>query len=94
MPRIPNTTDRQSAFLREFSFHQGTPPPHAWPSRVIVRRWLRHDGFRRAYAYLQRTLKTVRDFQSLTAALATAQTFNDVLRANRAWPTSQQRDRR
>ena len=79
MPRIEGTSNRQSSFLRAFRLHHGGPPPEAWPSPAILRRWLRHHGFRRAFTDLQRTLKTALSFQSLTTGLAAAQSLHHAL---------------
>ena len=45
MPRIPGTTNQQSAFLRAFRTHPNGPPPELWPSPAIFRRWMRRPTF-------------------------------------------------
>jgi hypothetical protein len=67
MPRIPGTTDAQSAFLR--SFRQSATP--AWPAPSILRRWLRRPEFRAALKSVRQTLRYQADFH-LAAAAATA----------------------
>jgi hypothetical protein len=56
MPRIPNTTNRQSAFLRALSKNPTGLPKDQWPSPAILRRWLRKPGFRAAFETLRATL--------------------------------------
>jgi hypothetical protein len=59
MPRIPGTTNRQSAFLRSFRL-RADPPLDTRPSRAILDRWLRNPTFRRAYDDIQQTLRIAR----------------------------------
>jgi len=71
MPRIPNTTDSQSKFLRAFRTHPFGPPPDQWPSPAILRRWLRRPGFHRAFLDLRTAIRMQADFH-LAAASAQA----------------------
>ena len=59
MPRIPGTTNRQSAFLRSFRLDPNPPPP-SWPSRAILDRWLRRPAFRIAYDQVRESQRNAR----------------------------------
>ena len=48
MPRQKDLTHRQTIFLKAFRTHPNGPPPDAWPSPAILRRWRRRPTFRRA----------------------------------------------
>lgn len=65
MPRIPETTDAQSTFLRAFRTPAG---PSQWPAPAILRRWLRQPPFLRAMNSLLETLRFQSDFQLGIAA--------------------------
>ncbi|MGA2500618.1 MAG: hypothetical protein ABSH20_23000 [Tepidisphaeraceae bacterium] len=67
MPRIPDTTNLQTTFLRAFR-KPGGPPPSLWPSPAILRKWLRHPGFIRALNSILETLRFQSDFHLATAA--------------------------
>ena len=71
MPRIKGTTDAQSKFLRAFHTSPDGPAPADWPSPAVLRRWLRHPEFLRAFNSLQSTVRAQADFQ-LRAASASA----------------------
>src|SRR5687768_778102 len=43
MPRINDTTNRQTAFLRAFLTEPSGPPAHEWPTPARIRVWLRRD---------------------------------------------------
>ena len=83
MPRIRDTTDRQSFFLRSFRTSPTGPAPKDWPSPAILRRWLRRPGFRRALDTVLAALRFQADFHLQTAAthaankIATASTTQD-----------------
>ena len=68
MPRIPGTTNRQSAFLRALRTHLDGPPPELWPSPAILRKWLRREPFRRALDSIRDTLTYQTDFALASAA--------------------------
>ena len=59
MPRIPGTTNRQSAFLRSFRLDPNPPRP-SWPSRAILDRWLRRPAFRIAYDQIRESQRKAR----------------------------------
>src|SRR4051794_11489520 len=65
------TTRAQTKFLRAFRTHPFGPPPDAWPSPAILRRWLRRPGFHRAFLDLRTAIRMQADFQ-LAAASAQA----------------------
>src|SRR5438477_10841351 len=71
MPDIPGTTRAQTIFLRAFRSNPFGPPPDAWPSPAILRRWLRKPGFHRAFLDLRTAIRAAADFH-LAAASAQA----------------------
>ena len=71
MPDIPGTSRAQTIFLRAFAKNPSGPPPQAWPSPSILRRWLRRPRFRAALRSIEETLKFRSDFL-LTATASTA----------------------
>ena len=75
MPRIPGTTNRQSAFLRALRTHLDGPPQELWPSPTILRKWLRRDGFRRALDSIRDTLTYQTDFALASAASKAARKY-------------------
>ncbi|HEX8521492.1 MAG TPA: hypothetical protein VF669_04490 [Tepidisphaeraceae bacterium] len=76
MPRITGTTNAQTKFLRSFKSSPFGPPPSAWPSPSILRRWLRKPAFRDALDAITTTLRYQSDFH---LAAATAQALNKLL---------------
>jgi hypothetical protein len=68
MPNIPGTSRAQTTFLRLFRDNPAGPPAADWPSPAILRKWLRHDAFRRALDTLRDTLQFQADFQIARAA--------------------------
>ena len=75
MPRIPGTTNRQSAFLRALRTHLDGPPPELWPSPAILRKWLRREPFRRALDSIRDTLTYQTDFNLASAASKAAKKY-------------------
>ena len=75
MPRIPGTNNQQSAFLRAMRTHLDGPPPELWPSPAIMRKWLRHAGFRRALDSIRDVLTYQTDFALVSAANCAARRF-------------------
>ena len=71
MPRIPGTTNAQTLFLRAFRHHPAGPPPEAWPSPAILRRWLERPAFLDALDSVRAGLRLRADLH-LTAAAAQA----------------------
>jgi hypothetical protein len=78
MPRIPNTSNQQSSFLRAFHKNKSGPPPQDWPSPAILRRWLRKPGFLKALQSIRQTLHFQSDFL-LSSAASTAFSTPDPL---------------
>jgi hypothetical protein len=68
MPRVPETTDRQTLFLRAFRTNPAGPDPADWPSPAILRRWLRKPAFIAALRSVQTALRFQTDFQLSSAA--------------------------
>lgn len=77
MPRIHDTTNRQSAFLRALSRNPTGLPKDQWPSPTVLRRWLRKPGFRAALETLRATLAAQTDLQLAYAASRTAAALNE-----------------
>jgi hypothetical protein len=75
MPRIPGTTNRQTAFLRALRTHLDGPPPELWPSPAILRKWLRRETFRRALDSIRDTLTYQTDFALASAASSAARKY-------------------
>ena len=48
MPRMPDLSNEQSAFLRAFRRSATGPPPRQWPTPRVLRRWMARPAFRRA----------------------------------------------
>ena len=48
MPRMPDLSNEQSAFLRAFRRSPTGPPPKQWPTPRVLRRWMTKPAFRRA----------------------------------------------
>ena len=72
MENLPVPTRAQSNFLRTLKQDPNLPAKQ-WPSNVILRRWLRHKGFRRALTDLQNTSRFCANYELATAgAYATA----------------------
>jgi hypothetical protein len=71
MPDLKGTTRAQTLFLRGFRKDPAGPPPHEWPSPIVLRRWLRKGGFAGAMTSLLQALRWQADFH-LTAAAASA----------------------
>jgi hypothetical protein len=71
MPRIPGTSNAQSAFLRTFRSNPAGPPPEEWPAPAVLRRWLRRPAFQDALVTLREVLRFRTEFH-LTAAAAQA----------------------
>jgi hypothetical protein len=72
MENLPVPTRAQSNFLRTLKQDPNLPAKQ-WPSNVILRRWLRHQGFRRALTDLQCTNRFFANYELATAgAYATA----------------------
>jgi hypothetical protein len=71
MPRIPGTTNAQTAFLRAFRTNPAGPPPEEWPAPAVLRRWLRRPAFQDALVTLREVLRFRTEFH-LTAAAAQA----------------------
>jgi hypothetical protein len=78
MPRIPGTSNQQSAFLRAFRTHQNGPPAELWPSPALFRRWMRRPTFARAVDSLLQAVRFQTDvhlaFAACHAARQAAQT--------------------
>jgi len=68
MPNMPGTTRAQSTFLRRFRDNPAGPPPDEWPYPATLRKWLRHEPFRRALDSIRDTLQFYADFQLARAA--------------------------
>ena len=68
MPRVRETTDRQTLFLRAFRTNPAGPDPADWPSPAILRRWLRKPAFIAALRSVQTALRFQTDFQLSSAA--------------------------
>ena len=62
MPRITDTNNRQSAFLRAFLDNPSGPPRNQWPTPARLRLWLKRPGFRRAYNALVRATQKQAEF--------------------------------
>ena len=77
MPRIHDTNDRQSAFLRAFVKSPAGPPPHEWPTPAVFRNWLDRDGFRRAFRSLVSATRVQKDFHVLIGSLHAARELQD-----------------
>ena len=71
MPRITGTNNRQSKFLRAFLKNPAGPPHDAWPSPVILRRWLKNPNFQHALNQIQHAYRLQADLE-LSAASASA----------------------
>jgi hypothetical protein len=69
MTYIKGTTKAQTIFLRGFARNPYGPPPDAWPSPVVLRRWLKRPGFCSAMNSILCALRYQADFH-LTAAAA------------------------
>ena len=71
MPRPKDITHRQTIFLRAFRTNPAGPPPDAWPSPAILRKWLRRPTFKQALDSVLESLRFQADFQlALTATHA------------------------
>jgi hypothetical protein len=73
MPRIPGTTNAQTLFLRAFRHHPAGPPPEAWPSPAILRRWLQRPAFLEALDAIRAGLRLRTDLHLTAAAVRAAQ---------------------
>ena len=73
MSRITGTTHAQTLFLRAFRTNPAGPPPDAWPSPAILRKWLRRPAFRTALRSVQAALRFRADFHLAAAADNAAQ---------------------
>jgi hypothetical protein len=71
MPRIPGTTNAQSAFLR--AFRDKTRAAIDWPAPAVVRRWLRRPAFVAALDSLRAACQYEVDFNLATAATCASQ---------------------
>jgi hypothetical protein len=76
MPRPEGTTYRQTTFLRSFRDSLAGPPPDAWPSPAILRRWLRKPAFRRALQSVQSALRLQTDFLVVSTAANAARSLD------------------
>ena len=68
MSNIPETTRRQTLFLRAFRTNPAGPTPADWPSPAILRKWLRKPTFIAALRSVQEALRFQTDFQIANAA--------------------------
>jgi hypothetical protein len=69
MEKVESVTRAQTKFLRAFAKNPYGPPADAWPSPIILRRWLKRPGFCGAMNSILRALRYQADFE-LTAAAA------------------------
>ena len=76
MPRIPGTTNEQSAFLRAILKNPDGPPPELWPRPAIWRRWIKRDTFRAAMDSLRDALQYETDLHLAYAARNAARAMN------------------
>jgi hypothetical protein len=72
MPRIPGTTNEQSAFLRAFHRGRTGPPPRQWPTPPVLRRWLAKPAFRAALLEIHHAMQWQRQFHLTAAAVDAA----------------------
>ena len=68
MPRINGTNDTQSKFLRVFLTNPAGPPADAWPSPVVLRRWLKKPSFRAALAQIREAYRSQVEMHLASAA--------------------------
>jgi hypothetical protein len=73
MPRIPDTSNRQTSFLRALRSGPDGLARAVWPSAVVLRRWMRRPGFRAALASLSGALSARADFELLMASARAAE---------------------
>lgn len=78
MPRIPGTSNAQSAFLRAFLKSPGGPPPAEWPLPAILRRWLRRPTFRAALQSVRDAARFQADFHLAAAGTAAAASLQSI----------------
>ena len=76
MPRIKDTNNRQTAFLRAFLDDPSGPPRDQWPTPARLRLWLRRPGFRRAYNALVRATQRQAEFLVHIGSLHAARDIN------------------
>ena len=76
MPRIPGTTNEQSAFLRAILKNPDGPPAELWPRPAIWRRWIKRDTFRAAMDSLRDALQYETDLHLAYAARNAARAMN------------------
>jgi hypothetical protein len=81
MSDIPGTTRAQTLFLRAFHSSPDGPPPDAWPSPAIFRRWLRSSRFRIALRTVRDAMRVRADLHLSAASSAAAHTLQSVLAA-------------
>ncbi len=61
-------TRHQREFLKKMREHPHGLPANEWPKATSLRRWMRHDGFRRALESIRQTLQIQTDLHLLSAA--------------------------
>jgi hypothetical protein len=76
----PDLSRRQLDFLRRLIAADGTLPPDAWPSPLILRRWLRNDSFRRALFELRDGFRFQADLHLSAASARAAANLDTQLR--------------
>jgi len=72
-------TREQTKFLRAFRKHPLGPPPDAWPSPCVFRRWLRRAAFRSALKSLRDALRFQSDLHLAGAAASAAHVLQATL---------------
>jgi hypothetical protein len=80
MPDLKGTTRAQTIFLRAFRNDPAGPPAEQWPSAMVLRRWLRREGFAAALGSLMQSLRYQADFHLTAAAAAGAHLLHDSVR--------------
>ena len=77
MPRVPGTTNEQSAFLRAFHRSRAGPPPAQWPAPPVLRRWLAKPAFAAALLEIHQAMQLQRRFHLTAAAVDAAYALID-----------------
>lgn len=79
MAKSMKINQHQRGFLKKLRLHPAGLPDEHWPAATVLRRWMRHEGFRAALDSTRCAMQVRSDFELVNAGVRASATLSPLL---------------